>query len=189
MMRALSLTGPVAAALLMAFVVLFFFDSFANDVDADLLRLGTVLAILFPLFALMLFLRSMMNEGGFRAVAIGSALGVVAVILWAAVVEYRRLVPFTARGYTWPDLLSYLDAYAIGAALVALPFVVWFVRMGAGPMTRTRSGKTAPKRSRNATYGEADWMDDKEASDLFPEGPGIVIGESYRPDQDHNAGP
>lgn len=189
MIRTLSLSGPIAAALVMTFVVHFFFDSFNGDFDPELMRLGPVLAILFPLFASMLFLRTLMNESGFRNVAIGCALGVLAVIIWAGVVEYQRLAPFTSRGYTWGDLLPHLDAYALGAAIVAVPFVLWFLRMGTGPLTRTRSGKKRAKRSRNATYGDADWMDHKEAAELFPDGPGIVIGENYRPHEDPTAGP
>lgn len=100
MIRALSVAGPVAAAMLMAFVVSFFFDSFAEAVDAELLRLGPPLVILFPMFALMLFLRALLNERGFRDVAVGSAVGVLLVIDWAAVVEYQRLAPFAARGYS-----------------------------------------------------------------------------------------
>lgn len=188
MTRILLFSGPIAAALVMAFVIVFFMDSFVRDFPPELMRLTPVLKIFFPVFCLMIFLRSLLNEKEFRDVAMGSALGIVAVILWATVVEYQRLVPFTARGYSWADLLSYVDAYALIAALVALPIVAWFFRMGAGPSMRTRSGKKPAKRSRNATYGEADWMDRKEAADLFPDGPGIVIGENYRPDQDVHAG-
>ncbi|MGZ2259849.1 hypothetical protein ACVC7O_21330 (plasmid) [Roseobacter sp. A03A-229] len=112
-MRAIYMTGPVAAAMLMAFVVSFFFDSFAGAVDTDLLRLGPPLVIIFPMFALMLFLRALMNETGFRDVAVGSAVGVLVVIGWAAVVEYQRLAPFTLRGYSWPDLMPHVDAYAL----------------------------------------------------------------------------
>lgn len=189
MIRSLFLGGPIVSALVMAFVISFFFDSFNDDVDAELLRLGSALAILSPVFFLMLFLRTVLNGKAFRDVAIGSAIGVVAVILLAALVEYQRLVPFTARGYTWADLLSYVDAYAFIAALVALPFVAWFFRMGAGPLTRTRSGKNLAKRSRNATYGDADWMKPKDLTELFPDGPGIVIGENYQPHEDPTAGP
>ncbi|WP_299682548.1 type IV secretory system conjugative DNA transfer family protein [uncultured Roseobacter sp.] len=189
MIRALYLTGPAAAAVAMVFVVSFFFDSFAGAVDAELLRLGPPLVILFPMLALMLFLRALMNETGFRDVAVGSALGVLVVIGWAAIAEYQRLAPFTARGYSWADLMPHVDAYALTAAIVALPFAIWFMRMGTGPPTQTRSGKTRAKRSRNATYGDADWMTESEAAELFPDGPGIVIGENYRPDEDYSAGP
>ncbi|WP_300063512.1 type IV secretory system conjugative DNA transfer family protein [uncultured Roseobacter sp.] len=172
----------------MAFVVGFFFDSFAGAVDAELLRLGPPLVIIFPMFALMLFLRALMNETGFRDVAVGSAVEVLIVIGWAAVVEYQRLVPFTSRGYRWADLMPYVDAYALTAAIVTLPFAIWFLRMGTGSPTRTRSSKTRAKRSRNATYGDADWMTESEAADLFPDGPGIVIGENYGPGEDYSAG-
>ncbi|WP_299868751.1 hypothetical protein [uncultured Roseobacter sp.] len=184
MIRALYLTGPVAAAVMMAFVVGFFFDSFAGAADAELLRLGPPLVIIFPMFALMLFLRALLNDTGFRDVAVGSAVGVLIVIGWAAVVEYQRLEPFTARGYSWADLMPYVDAYALIAAIVALLFAIWFMRMGTGSPMRTRSGKMHAKRSCNATYGDADWMTGSEAAELFPDGPGIVIGENYRPDED-----
>lgn len=189
MMRMLYMTGPVAAAMLMAFVVGFFFDSFASQFGAQLLRLGPPLIIFFPLFALMLFLRALLNEAGFRDIAVGSAIGLLIVIGWTGLVEYQRLAPFAARGYSWADLLAYVDAYALTAVILALPFALWFMRMGTGTSSRTRSGKMRAKRSRNATYGDADWMTEREAADLFPDGPGIVIGENYRPDEDHSAGP
>ncbi|MFX8922229.1 hypothetical protein ABTN04_19375, partial [Acinetobacter baumannii] len=48
----------------------------------------------------------------------------------------------------------------------------------------------APKRirGRRALHGDADWMSMLEATALFPEAGGIVIGERYRVDRDSVSG-
>lgn len=189
MTRILLFSGPIAAALVMAFVIVFFMDSFVRDFPPELMRFTPVLKIFFPVFCLMIFLRSLLNEKEFRDVAMGSALGVLLIIGWVAFDEYQRLAPYARKGYSWADLSAYFDGYALCAALLATPMAIWFAQMGRNVKGRTRSGKKRVTRSKNTTYGEADWMSEDDASALFPEGPGIVIGENYRPDLDLNAGP
>jgi type IV secretion system protein VirD4 len=181
--------SPIVGAILMAGVIGFFLESFRGQFPPGLMRLAPLFKIMVPLVVLVLMLRALLNESGFRDVAVGSAIGLLAVVAWVLVSEVLRLAPYTYRGYSWGRLISYVDLYALSAAGIAIPFVLWFLNMGTGKLKRTRGGEKLAKRSRRATYGTANWMTPREAADLFPEGPGIVIGENYRPDEDMAAGP
>ncbi len=183
---------PALLAVLFGFITLFisetYFSSFGEDGRA-LLRLSHMLKVVLPLVLILVGLRSYLTHDRFKDLAFGAGLGGAALIAWTLWDEFSRLAPYVEGGRTWATVLRYVDLFALGACIAGLILTIWFFRMSATGSGRNRSGRKKAKRSKNATYGDADWMPMSDAADLFPDGPGIVIGERYRPDDDTPAGP
>ena len=113
-----------------------------------------------------------------RPIAVASLLSFLAVAGFYALREYDRLAPSVVSGIvTWDAALSYLDAIAVGGAIVGFMIVAVSARISivvADPV----------KRARRATFGDADWMPMSAAAKLFPADGEIVIGERYRVDRE-----
>lgn len=124
------------------------------------------------------------GSAGIRAAGVGVAIGNAGIILIAGAREALRLAALSAQVPEGQSLLSYADPATVTGAAGALLsgcFAVRVAMMGTAAFSRT-----APKRitGRRALYGEARWMTLTEASRLFPDAGGIVVGERYRVDRD-----
>lgn len=183
---------PALLALALGFMTLFIAETFLlglGQEGQDLLRLSHVFKIVLPMVLLLIGLRTYLSHDRFKELAFGAGLGGLALISWTLFEEYTRLAPYVQGGRTWGMVLRYVDLYAIVAAAGGLVLTIWFFSMAWTGSGRNRAGRKKAKRSKNATYGDADWMPMSDAAELFPDGPGIVIGERYRPDEDTAAGP
>ncbi|WP_455465788.1 Ti-type conjugative transfer system protein TraG [Bartonella sp. B39] len=92
--------------------------------------------------------------------------------------EIKRLSPYVGQqGITWNYALQFMDhmvifGIIIGAALLAIQFIT----------TVPRTNKV--KRAKKGVFGDASWMNLREAAKIFPANGQIVVGERYRVDQD-----
>jgi len=117
----------------------------------------------------------------------GVVAGGIGTIAIAVVREAVRLSALTAKIPFGHSVMSYLDpATTIGTA-TALMTTCFALRVAI--MGNAAFASSEPKRIRGkrAMHGEAAWMKLTEASKLFGEDGGIVIGENYRVDRDTTA--
>ena len=102
--------------------------------------------------------------------------------------EISRLSAYVSDSQGWGYVLKFFDkATLAGIASAWLLSIVGFVQAAKGT-NKTKTGAEKAKRSRQTVHGDAQFMSMKEAGELFPDGPGICLGERYRPDQDETAG-
>ncbi|MBW9081136.1 Ti-type conjugative transfer system protein TraG [Rhizobium pusense] len=119
------------------------------------------------------------NAAGLSVLA-GSA----AIIIIATTRETIRLMGLAGNVSAGRSVLAYADPATMVGAVIAFVGSVFALRVaikGNAAFTAV-----APKRlgGRRAVHGEADWMKMQEATKLFPDAGGIVIGERYRVDRD-----
>lgn len=92
--------------------------------------------------------------------------------------EFARLSPSVESGaVTWDEVLSYLDFFAVIAAVIGFVIVAVSARISvvvSDPVKRAKRG----------TFGDADWLTMSSAGKLFPPDGEIVIGERYRVDRE-----
>ncbi|WP_455479161.1 Ti-type conjugative transfer system protein TraG [Bartonella sp. B23] len=92
--------------------------------------------------------------------------------------EIKRLSPYVGQqGITWDYALQFMDpmvifGVVIGVTLLAIQFIT----------TIPRTNKA--KRAKKGIFGDASWMNLREAAKIFPANGQIVVGERYRVDQD-----
>ncbi|AUX79332.1 Ti-type conjugative transfer system protein TraG [Sinorhizobium fredii] len=114
----------------------------------------------------------------------GTLAGCGAVIVIAITRETIRLARMAGSVPVGQSLLTYADpATAVGAS-AALLAGVFALRVG---LKGNAAFATRPPRrihGSRAIHGEADWMKMADATKLFPESGGIVVGERYRVDRD-----
>ncbi|WKL23727.1 Ti-type conjugative transfer system protein TraG (plasmid) [Agrobacterium tumefaciens] len=135
-----------------------------------------------------LFLFASAGSASIRVAGVGVAIGNVAIILTACVREGVRLAELSSRLPAGRSTLSYLDpSILIGAAAA---FMAGCFATRVGMVGNHAFARSSPKRiiGKRAVYGDADWMKLAEASSLFPDTGGIVVGERYRVDRDSVAG-
>ncbi|MUZ74724.1 Ti-type conjugative transfer system protein TraG [Agrobacterium vitis] len=110
--------------------------------------------------------------------------GSMAVILVTVLHETIRLADVASSVPVGQSVLAYVDpSTGIGAATAILSGIV---AMRVALNGNAAFSKPEPRRLRGkrAVHGDADWMSMTEASKLFPDSGGIVIGERYRVDRD-----
>ena len=124
------------------------------------------------------------GSANIKAIGVSVLAGSGVAISIAIVREAIRLTGVAGKVPTGQSVLAYADpATAIGAgiALISGMFALRVAKRGNATFVTS-----APKRigGKRAVHGEADWMKMQEATKLFPDAGGIVIGERYRVDRD-----
>jgi type IV secretion system protein VirD4 len=146
-------------------------------------------ALLGPILLMLLAIGAHRLHLANRIMPIAGIAGVLAATILTAWPEYRALTPSIGSA-SLLDIVSALDVGIVQAIAVGLAAGI----MGTGLVRQRRvGGKSGPRvvRGRSDNFGHADWLAMREARRLFP-GPdetfgGIVVGESYRVDQDRVA--
>ncbi|NTA14316.1 Ti-type conjugative transfer system protein TraG [Agrobacterium tumefaciens] len=124
------------------------------------------------------------GSANIKAAGMSVLAGSAAVIIVAIARETIRLNGIVGRVPSGQSVVAYADpATAIGASIAFMGGVFALrvaIRGNAAFVT------SAPTRigGKRAVHGEADWMKMQEATKLFPDAGGIVIGERYRVDRD-----
>ncbi|MER8458305.1 type IV secretory system conjugative DNA transfer family protein [Mesorhizobium sp. M1300] len=122
--------------------------------------------------------------------AIAGVLGMAAATVFTVWPEATRLLGYRPA-YAWSAILNAADMTIFYAGVVGFLATTAGVRMLMGKSLHAQSVKPV-ERASSDIFGHADWMDIREAQNLFggsarstadPRG-GIVIGEAYRVDQD-----
>ncbi|WP_208438067.1 Ti-type conjugative transfer system protein TraG [Bartonella taylorii] len=113
-----------------------------------------------------------------KAITLVSALFFAIIAFYHIVGEIKRLSPYVGQqGITWSYALQFMDSMVvlgviIGIALLAIQFIT----------TVPRTNKI--KRAKKGIFGDASWMNLREAAKIFPANGQIVVGERYRVDKD-----
>lgn len=122
--------------------------------------------------------------------ATAGVVGMAAATLLTLWPEATRLLSYRPT-YAWADILRTADMSVLYAAVVGFLATMAGIRMLIGKSLRGPRIKPV-ERAASDIFGHADWMDIREAQNLFggsakstanPLG-GVVIGEAYRIDQD-----
>ncbi|NLS20099.1 Ti-type conjugative transfer system protein TraG [Rhizobium sp. P40RR-XXII] len=113
-----------------------------------------------------------------------AVVGCVVVILIAVLRETVRLGGFANRVPAGQSVLAYADPSTILGAVIV--FLAGIFSLRVAMKGNLAFAQTMPRRVRGqrAVHGETDWMSMLDATKLFPESGGIVIGERYRVDRD-----
>lgn len=151
-------------------------------------EIGRTLPYVLAVLVGIAFLFALKGSADIKQAACGSALGAFCVAATAMMREGFRLVLSTASNTLGRSILASADPaiiISIAFALIGGIFALRVALVGNAVFARKE-----PKRVRGmrALHGEAEWMTLKEASILFPDAGGIVIGEAYRVDRDDHAG-
>ncbi|MBX4335232.1 Ti-type conjugative transfer system protein TraG [Bartonella raoultii] len=92
--------------------------------------------------------------------------------------EIKRLSPYVGQqGITWNYALQFMDIMVIFGIIIGV-FVLIIQIVVSSPRTSNF------KRAKKGIFGNASWMNLKEAAKIFPSNGQIVVGERYRVDQD-----
>ncbi|WP_375657029.1 Ti-type conjugative transfer system protein TraG [Bartonella sp. CM120XJJH] len=93
--------------------------------------------------------------------------------------EIKRLSPYVGQqGITWSYALQFMDPMVVfGIIIGGFLSIIQFVT--------TSPPKNKVKRAKKGVFGEAAWMNLREAAKIFPANGQIVVGERYRVDQDN----
>ncbi|MDS7598451.1 Ti-type conjugative transfer system protein TraG [Agrobacterium tumefaciens] len=135
-----------------------------------------------------IFLFASAGSASIRVAGVGVAIGNVAIVLTAFIREGVRLAELSSRLPAGRSTITYLDSsIMIGAAAA---FMAGCFATRVGMVGNHAFARSSPKRiiGKRAVYGDADWMKLAEASSLFPDTGGVVVGERYRVDRDSVAG-
>ncbi|WP_018240800.1 Ti-type conjugative transfer system protein TraG [Ensifer sp. BR816] len=123
-----------------------------------------------------------------RSAGWGVLAGSVAVIVIAMLRETLRLAAIAGKVPREQSLIAYADPATIAGVAVTLLAGTFALRVG----LRGNAAFTTPAPRRihgqRAIHGEADWMNMPDATKLFWQEGGIVVGERYRVDRDSVAG-
>ena len=161
---------------------------FTTLLTGDLGRYAYALRGVVPAFLIALIVRAGYKSAYSRDLAWFTLIGIFTIAALMLGLEFSRLSKI-APDFSLSERLAFFDKFtAVGAVIT---FIMSFLAarvlfVGTG---LNRAGRKAPERSKKAVFGDADFMSMKEAAQVFPEGPGVVIGERYRPDKDGSAGP
>ena len=123
--------------------------------------------------------------------AVAGVIGMAAATGLTIAPEVTRLLAYRPT-YAWPEILRIADMSAFYAVAVGLLTTMAGVKLLMGKSLRAK--KIEPvERAASDIFGHADWMDIREAQNLFGGANrsadarnlgGVVIGEAYRVDQD-----
>jgi type IV secretion system protein VirD4 len=131
----------------------------------------------------LMFLFGTAGSPSIRSAGFGTLIGSTAIVAFTAINESRRLLSF-AHLASNGTLLSYADPFIVGGAALLLGIGVFALRVALRGNAAFASFAPSRLKGRRAIYGDADWMRSAQATRLFPETGGIVVGESYRVDRD-----
>ncbi|MBB5073984.1 type IV secretion system protein VirD4 [Bartonella callosciuri] len=113
-----------------------------------------------------------------KAITLVSAVFFGATAFYYTIGEIKRLSPYVGQqGITWGYALKFMDPMIIfgiitGVFLLAVQLI----------LSSPRANKV--KRAKKGIFGDAEWMNLREAANIFPANGQIVVGERYRVDQD-----
>ncbi|AFR26692.1 Ti-type conjugative transfer system protein TraG [Bartonella quintana] len=92
--------------------------------------------------------------------------------------EIKRLTPYVGQqGITWSYALKFMDPMVVFGVICGVVLLVIQVMISSPPTSKV-------KRAKKGIFGDASWMNLKEAAKIFPANGQIVVGERYRVDQD-----
>ncbi|WP_345097394.1 Ti-type conjugative transfer system protein TraG, partial [Bartonella acomydis] len=117
-----------------------------------------------------------------KAITFVSALFFGITALYHIIGEIKRLSPYVGQqGITWSYALQFMDPMVVFGVITGVMLLAIQVLT-----TSPRTNKI--KRAKKGIFGDASWMNLKEAAKIFPANGQIVVGERYRVDQDsvHN---
>jgi type IV secretion system protein VirD4 len=134
-----------------------------------------------------IFLFASAGARSIRFAGWGVVAGGIGTIAIAAVREAVRLSVLRANVPAGQSVLSYLDPATMIGAAIALVATCFAMRVAISGNAAFASSEPKRIRGKRAMHGEADWMKLTEATKLFGEAGGIVVGESYRVDRDSTA--
>jgi len=161
------------------------FASFAKTPQAALLlgRTGIALPYLGAAAIGIIVLFACAGALAVRLAGWGVLAGAIAVVGFAAWSEGSRLVAMAGRVRDG-SVLAYADPATLTGSLAAIGSGLFALRVALAG--NAAFAAAAPRRvsGQRAIHGDAQWMSVAEASRLFPQSGGIVIGERYRVDKD-----
>lgn len=92
--------------------------------------------------------------------------------------EIERLSPYVGQqGITWSYAVQFMDSMVIFGIIIGV-ILLAIQAITASPR------KNKIKRAKKGIFGDASWMNLREAAKIFPSNGQIVVGERYRVDQD-----
>ncbi|MGE8106843.1 Ti-type conjugative transfer system protein TraG [Allorhizobium sp. NPDC080224] len=147
-------------------------------------RVGLALPYIAAAAIGVMFLFAANGSANIKGAGWGTLAGSGMVIVIAMMRETIRLLGIVSSVPAGQSVLAYADPATMLGAATAFFAGVFALRVGLrGNAAFT---KPAPRRihGQRAIHGEADWMKLPDATKLFPESGGIVIGERYRVDRD-----
>ena len=150
-------------------------------------RVGLAVPYLIAALVGVLFLFGAKGAVTIRYVGLGVVLGTVTVVSTAVMREVARLSSFADAVPAGASLAQFIDPAISTGALAAAVAGVFALRVairGNGAFAPARPRQVRGKR---AIHGESEWMKPREATQLFPQEGGIVVGEAYRVDKDVGA--
>ncbi|WP_208431448.1 Ti-type conjugative transfer system protein TraG [Bartonella doshiae] len=113
-----------------------------------------------------------------KAITFISALCFSLIALYFISGEIKRLSPYVDQlGITWSYALRFMDSMVIFGTIIGV-FLLVIQAIIASPHTNNI------KRAKKGIFGDASWMNLREAAKIFPANGQIVVGERYRVDQD-----
>lgn len=114
-----------------------------------------------------------------KAITLTSSLFFGMTALYHIFGEIKRLSPYVGQqGITWGYALKFMDPMVIFGIIIGV-----FLLAAQVMITSPRTNKV--KRAKKGIFGDASWMQLKEAAKIFPANGQIVVGERYRVDQDN----
>lgn len=147
-------------------------------------RIGLAAPYLIATLVGVLFLFGAKGSVTVRHAGLGVVLGTVTVVSTAVMREVARLSSFAGAVPAGASLAQFIDPAISTGALAAAVGGVFALRVairGNGAFALATPRRVRGKR---AIHGESEWMKLGEATQLFPEKGGIVVGEAYRVDKD-----
>ncbi|WP_208436174.1 Ti-type conjugative transfer system protein TraG [Bartonella phoceensis] len=172
---------PIPLGALTIFLVPYLLSFIINEVESNqiywYLRAKPLLVLV--LVAVVSLFYSLSQKLHLRkAITFVSAFFFVITALYHVFGEIKRLSPYIGQqGITWSYAIQFMDSMVvfgivIGMALLIIQFIT----------TAPRTNKV--KRAKKGIFGDASWMNLREAAKIFPANGQIVVGERYRVDQD-----
>lgn len=148
------------------------------------------IALIGPAIAMIVALLLRRSGTVFSFTAIAGVVGMATATLLTIWPETTRLLSYRPT-YAWSDIMRTADMSVFYAAVVGFLATMAGIKLLMGKSLRAHTVKPV-ERAVSDIFGHADWMDMREAQNLFggsakatasPLG-GVVIGEAYRVDQD-----
>jgi len=102
--------------------------------------------------------------------------------------ELSRLSAYVTDGQGWGHVIKFFDKSTLAGVICAFALCAVAIFHTLKGSNKTKAGAEKAKRAKQTVHGDARFMSMKEAGELFPDGPGICLGERYRPDLDETAG-
>ena len=147
-------------------------------------RIGLAVPYLIAGLLGVLFLFGAKGSVTIRNAGLGVALGTVMVVSTAVMREVARLSSFADAVPAGASLAQFIDPAISTGALAAAVAGVFALRVAIRGNAAFALATPRQVRGKRAIHGESQWMKLGDATQLFPERGGIVVGEAYRVDKD-----